>query len=146
MRMFTLEPRYLTVSRKPNDDYIGRVITDTICNVGEKAVGRSVKVDCFDPLNLGPGTAIVRLEAKNIRILTAGRLEFEAAANRVHSNRLTVTNAASSARPTWARTAPLTGVLLGAEAALLLPAFNLRRRRDDAAATDNAPTGALAVT
>lgn len=131
MRIFTLDPTYLTVSRKPNDDYIGRVILETICDAGRNAIGPKIKLDCFDPMNLGPGTGIVRLEAANVRLLSAARLEFVAAAGRVHSNQTVITNGPSSGRPTWARTAPLTGLILGAEAALLLPTFTLRRRRDE---------------
>lgn len=131
MRIFTLSPTYLTVSRKPNDDYIGRLLIDTICNSGKAAVGPKVKLDCFDPLNLGPGTGIVRMQTTNVRLLAAARLEFVAAADRVHPTRIAITNGPASARPTWARTAPLTGALLGAEAALLLPTFTLRRRREE---------------
>jgi hypothetical protein len=130
MRVFALSSHYLSVSKKPNDDFIGRLLVDTICDMGTRAVGPRIKVDCFDPLNFGPGTGIVRLESTSRPVLRNALLTFGRAAQQIPNARVTVVNPATEGTPTWARTAPLTGLLAGTEAALLLPTFALRRRRE----------------
>jgi len=129
MRIFTLSSEYLSVSKKTNDDYIGRILVESICDLGGRAVGPNIKVDCFDPLNAGPGTGVVRLEATTRPALRAALVTFAASARQVPTSRVTITRAATEGTPTWARTAPVTGLLAGAEAAVLLPVFRLRRRR-----------------
>lgn len=128
-QFFTLSPRYLSASKKPNDDYIGRILVDTVCDVGSKAVGPGVRVDCFDPLRLGPGTGFVRLETRSSGALRRAYFRFVGAARRVQTTKLVVTERPSPSRPTWARVAPGAGALIGAELALLLPAFRVRRRK-----------------
>ncbi len=131
LRFFTLSSEYLSQSRKSNDDYIGRVLVETVCDVGSRAVAPQVKVDCFDPLNFGPGTGVARLQTADSAALRAALFRFGGAARRVPNTRLIVTSRRPSpvGRPTWARTAPVTGVLLGLEAALLVPVFRLPRGR-----------------
>ncbi len=128
MRVFALSPQYLSVSKKPNDDYIGRILIDSICDMGTRAVGPKIKVDCFDPLNYGPGTGIVRLESTSRQVLRGALFTFTSAAHQLPNTRVTLARAPTKGTPTWARTAPLTGMLAGTEAALLLPVFRLRRR------------------
>ncbi|MDP1793864.1 MAG: hypothetical protein Q8K63_06965 [Acidimicrobiales bacterium] len=131
IRFFTLSGKYLSQSKKANDDYIGRVLVETVCDVGTRAVGSTIKVDCFDPLNFGPGTGVVRLQADSRDELRTALFRFGAAARRVPNTELTVTSPvpAPVSRPTWARTAPVVGLLLGAELALLLPGFPVMARR-----------------
>ena len=133
-RFFTLSSQYLSKSKKANDDYIGRILVETVCDVGGRAIGPDVKLDCFDPLKFGPGTGVARLEADNREQLRAAFFRFGGAVKRVPNTRMTVISRqpAPVARPTWARTAPVVGLLLGLETALLLPAFRLpgtRRRK-----------------
>lgn len=127
MRFFTLSSQYLSKSKKANDDYIGRLLVETVCDVGARAVGPDITVDCFDPLNFGPGTGVVRLQADNREDLRVAFFRFGGAAQRVPNTSITVISPtpAPISRPTWARTAPVVGMLLGLEAALLLPAFSL---------------------
>ncbi len=130
-RFFSLSSQYLSQSKKPNDDYIGRIIVETVCDVGTRAVASDIKVDCFDPLNYGPGTGVARLQAKNREDLRAAFFRFGGAIRRVPNTTITVTSPrpAPIGKPTWARVAPLVGLTLGAEAALLLPAFAIPDRR-----------------
>jgi hypothetical protein len=127
LRFFSLSSQYLSQSKKANDDYIGRIIVETVCDVGSRAVAPDIKVDCFDPLNYGPGTGIARLQASNREDLRLAFFRFGGAIKRVPNTTVTVTSPrpAPIGKPTWARTAPVVGLLLGVEAALLLPVFVL---------------------
>ncbi len=144
LRFFTLSGRYLSESKKANDDYIGRVLVETVCDVGTRAVGPTISVDCFDPLNFGPGTGVARLQARNRAELRTALFRFGGAVGRVPNTSLSVTSPrpAPISRPTWARTAPVVGMLLGGELALLLPGFPVaarrnRRRKKRAGATES---------
>lgn len=131
MRFFSLSSQYLSVSKKANDDFIGRILVETICDMGRRAVDPRTKVDCFDPLNYGPGTGIARLQTDTRAELRAALGRFVAASRQVPNTSVTVVSPRPSpvARPTWARTAPVVGLLVGVEAALLVPGLRMPARR-----------------
>jgi hypothetical protein len=130
LRIFTLSAQYLTKSATGKSDYVGRVLVQATCDAARGSfTGTSIKFDCFDPLQSGPGTGLVRIEARNGPALAAAEEAFTDVAKRVHrSTRISILSPPVRARSTWARTAPLTGTLLFAEAALLLPSIRFRRR------------------
>jgi hypothetical protein len=130
LRIFTLSPQYLTTSATGKADFVGRVLVQATCDSARHAfVGAAVRFDCFDPLQSGPGTGLVRIQAHDRRTLAAATATFNDVARRVHrATRVTVLSPAEHSRPTWARTAPLTAALLFGEAALLLPSIRFRRR------------------
>ena len=129
--MFTLSPTFLTKTDNGHADFIGRVLVQATCDAARGALtGSGVGLDCFDPLQAGPGTGLVRLEARNTSDLRRAELTFVGIAKRVHSGtRVAAVSPAVKARPTWARTAPVTSTLLFGELALLLPSIRFRRRR-----------------
>jgi hypothetical protein len=128
-RFFVLSAKYLTKYDASHADFVGRVIVQSTCDVAENALRPGVKVDCFDPLQLGPGTGLIRLETSSRQQLAVASAELQRIATSVQpTTRLAVSQLPDEARPTWARTAPVAGMVLGVEAALLLPAWRRRRR------------------
>jgi hypothetical protein len=129
LRIFTLSPTYLTKTESGHADFVGRVLVQATCDAARSGLETSpVHFDCFDPLQSGPGTGLVRIEARSGRDLAAAQTTFTQVAKRVHgATRITLVTPPVRARSTWARTAPLTATLLSAEAALLLPAIRFRR-------------------
>jgi hypothetical protein len=131
LRIFTLSPSYLTRTESGHADFVGRVMVQATCDAAEQALdlASSASLDCFDPLQAGPGAGNVRLEAKTAADLTAAQETFTLIAKRVRpTTRISIVSPPTRARSTWARTAPLTLPLLIGEAALLLPAIRFRRR------------------
>jgi hypothetical protein len=131
LRIFTLSPQYLSTLANGKADFVGRVLVQATCDSVDAALAAApVRFDCFDPLTAGPGTGLVRIEARDRRTLNAATATFSDVTKRVHrATRISALGAPQRARPTWARTAPLVGVLLFGEAALLLPSIRFRRRR-----------------
>ncbi len=128
LRMFVLDPRYL-VHGSPNDGFVGRLIIDSTCGAAREVLDRDIDIDCRDPLNLGPGTGSVRLEARSVDELVRAQATFEQLVLRIHVNStVTVIDGPRSGRPTWARTAPVWATVLLTEAALLVPPLTRRRR------------------
>ncbi|HVV37377.1 MAG TPA: hypothetical protein VHC63_12285 [Acidimicrobiales bacterium] len=130
--MFTLSPTYLTQADTPHVDFVGRVLVQATCDSVRAAfaVRSDVHLDCFDPLQSGPGTGLVRIETRTRAELRDAATTFYGVAKRVHgATRIAIVRPAVAAKPTWARTAPGTGALLFAELALLLPSIRFRRRR-----------------
>ena len=66
-----VEPALPDVSKKPNDDYIGRFMVESVCDMGTRAVGPQVKVDCFDPLILARVPASFGWSHRRGRLLRA---------------------------------------------------------------------------
>jgi hypothetical protein len=131
LSMFTLSPSYLTQTETGHADFVGRVLVQATCDSARSAldVSAHVQFDCFDPLQAGPGTGLVRVQARTRKELQRAQTTFIAVAKRVHgATRIAVVSPATKARPTWARTAPVTSTLVFAELALLLPAIRFRRR------------------
>ncbi|HUR76473.1 MAG TPA: hypothetical protein VMZ22_00880 [Acidimicrobiales bacterium] len=130
LRIFTLSPNYLTRTDSAHADFVGRVLVQATCDAARSALaGTSVRFDCFDPLQSGPGTGLVRIEARSRKTLAAAHATFVGVSERVSgTTRVSVVSPPLRARPTWARTAPVTVTLLFAEVALLVPPIRLRRR------------------
>jgi hypothetical protein len=130
--MFTLTPQYLSRPHSGGAEFIGQILVKTTCDAAEPALAEVVSVDfdCFDSLQSGPGTGTVRIEARSKQAAVNAVRTFAAVSRRVNpATRIAGVTPALRGRPTWARTAPLTGTLLAGEAALLLPAARFRRRR-----------------
>lgn len=131
MSMFTLSPTYLTQTDSGHADFVGRVLVQATCDAARSALDATahVALDCFDPLQSGPGTGLARIEARSRPELLEAQQTFVDVATKVHaSTHVSVTGPVVRARPTWARTAPVTSTLLFAELALLLPAIRFKRR------------------
>lgn len=146
LRIFTLPPSYLTTTQSAAD-FVGRVTVQTTCDAAKTALATmpSVDLDCFDPLTAGPGTGLVRLEAPTTKQLVAAHDTFVRVAKAVQpTTRITIVTTPVRARPTWARTAPLTMTILGAQAALLLPSIRFRRRPGGGPATRSPERARLA--
>jgi hypothetical protein len=130
LSIFTLSPNYLTQTDSGHADFVGRVLVQATCDSARSALaGAHAELDCFDPLQSGPGTGYVRIQARNRAQLKRADAMFFRVAKAVHSaTRIAVVSPAVTARPTWARTAPVTSTLLFAELALLLPSIRFKRR------------------
>lgn len=129
LRVFALLPRYM-VTGSPNDAFVGRIIIDSTCAAAREALGPEIVLDCRDPLNLGPGTGSVRIEARTRAEADQAQAAFERLVPEIHANtQLQVIDGPRTGIPTWARTAPATATILATEAALLVPPLRLRRRR-----------------
>lgn len=128
-RIFTLNPQYLTRFGNSSADFVGRVLVQATCDAASESLGSTAKLDCFDPLSQGPGTGVARLQASTPGRLATAQAVFFEIARRVHpTTKVTLAEPYSKSKPTWARTAPIVGLLLGAEAALLIPPLRVRRR------------------
>ena len=130
LSIFTLSPSYLSQTESGHADFVGRVLVQATCDSARSALDTSpVEFDCFDPLQSGPGTGLVRIQARTKAQLRAAQATFIAVTKRVHApTRIAVVTPAITAKPTWARTAPVTVTLLFGELALLLPAIRFRPR------------------
>jgi hypothetical protein len=130
LEMLTLSPTFLTQTENGHADFVGRLLVQTTCDSARGAFdGTGVRLDCFDPLQSGPGAGLVRIEARNRAALRQAERTFAVLAKTVHgATRIALVTPETTSHPTWARTAPVTVTLLFAELALLLPAIRFRRR------------------
>src|SRR5207244_5336372 len=85
LRIFTLNANYLATTASTHTDFVGRVLVQATCDAARVALeGAPVHLDCFDPLRSGPGTGVVRLEARSAKDLAGAQTTFTQIAQRVH--------------------------------------------------------------
>jgi hypothetical protein len=130
LSIFTLSPSYLTQTGSAHADFVGRVLVQATCDSARSAlVGSHVEFDCFDPLQSGPGTGLVRIQARNRAEFLRAQRTFFSVTKAVHrGTRIAIVTPPVHGKPTWARTAPVAATLLFAELALLLPSVRFKRR------------------